>query len=127
MYGFLYDSMCEMYGRQKIQLKYRDFYAITSLTGMEFLNCLSLIVLLARLNVGPARELFQNGGASKLVSVVIAVSLLIINYAYSRFRGRARESSGSLGTRLPWIASVSIVCSAAAVICASTLVSTFQR
>jgi hypothetical protein len=127
MYGLLYDSMFEMYRRQKVRPKYLTFYAITSLAGMEFLNCLSIIVFLAYLDVGPVRALFHNSGASKSASVVIAMSLLAINYAYWRFRGRSRDSMAGWGTRLPWIASVYMVCSVAVVIYASTLVSAFKR
>jgi hypothetical protein len=127
IYGVLYDSMFEMYRRQKIRPKYLDFYAITSLAGMEFLNCLSIIVFLAYLNVGSVRELFHNSGASKGASAVIAVSLLGTNYAYRKIRARSRESKIGWGARLPWIASVYIVCSVALVIYASTLVSTFTR
>jgi hypothetical protein len=127
MYGLLYDSMFEMYRRQKIQSKYLAFYAITSLAGMEFLNCLSIVVFLAYLNVGPVRELFHNSVASKTASVVIATSLLAINYAYWKFHVRSRDSMVSDGTRPPWIASVYMVCSVALVIYASTLVSAFKR
>lgn len=127
IYGVLYESMLEMYRRQKIAPKYLDFYVITSLVGMEFLNCLSIIVFLAYLNVGSVRELFHNSGASKGASVVIVVSLFAINYAYRRVRASSRESKVNWGTRLPWIASVYMVCSVAVVIYASTLVSTFRR
>lgn len=127
MYKFLYDSMFEMYRRQKIRPSNLDFYAITSLAGMEFLNCLSLIVVLAYLNVGSVRELFHYGSASKIVSAVIAVSLLAINYAYSKFRARSPESGESWGARVPWIASLYIVCSVIVVIYASTLVSAFSH
>jgi|SRR5882762_1716457 len=127
MYGLLYDSMFEMYRRQKIRPKYLAFYAITSLAGMEFLNCLSIIVFLAYLNVRPVHELFHNSSASKSVSVVIAMSLLVINYAYWKFQSHSRESNVSWGTRLPWIASVYMVCSVAVVIYASTLVSAIKK
>lgn len=127
IYSVLYDSMLEMYRRQKIGPRYLDFYAITSLAGMEFLNCLSIIVFLAYLNIGSVRELFHNSGASKGVSAVIAVLLLAVNYAYRKTRASPGESKVSWGTRLPWIASVYIVCSVAVVIYASTLVSAFKR
>lgn len=126
MYAVLYDSMFEMYRRQNIGPKYLDFYAITSLAGMEFLNCLSLIVLLAYLNVTGVRYLFHSPGVSKITSVVIVVLLLVINYAYSKSRARSRQSEASCGARLPWIASVYIVGSVIVVIYASTLVSTFM-
>lgn len=54
--------------------KYLDFYAVTSLAGIEFLNCLSFIVFLAYLNIGPVRELFHNNEASESTSVLIALS-----------------------------------------------------
>lgn len=127
IYGVLYDSMFEMYRRQKVRPKYLDFYAITSLAGMEFLNCLSIVVFLAYLNVGSVRELFHNSSASQGASAVIAVSLLATNYAYRKIRGRSRESNVGRGARLPWIASVYIVCSVVVVIYASTLVSAFTR
>lgn len=127
IYGVLYDSMFEMYRRQKIGPKYLEFYAITSLAGMEFLNSLSIIAFLAYLNVGSVRELFHNGGASKGACAVIAVSFLAINYAYRKIRARSRETGVSWGARLPGIAAVYIVCSVVVVIYASTLVSTFTR
>ena len=127
MYGFLYDSMSAWYKRQKIRQRYLDFYAITSLAAMEFLNCLSVIAFLAYLNVGSARELFYDSRANKSFSVVIAVSLLAINYGYSRIRLRSRHADLSRGARLPWIASLYMVCSVAVVIYASTLVSTFKK
>lgn len=125
IYGAFYESMLEMYRRQKIRPQYLDFYAVTSLVGMEFLNCLSVIVFLAYVNVGPVRELFRNNEASKSTSVVLAVLLLAINYTYSRFR--RRSPIASWGTRLPWLASVYMVCSVVVAIYASTLVSTFNR
>jgi len=127
MYDLLYDSMFEMYRRQKVRPKYLAFYTITSLVGMEYLNCLSIIVFLAYLNVGPVRALFHNSGASKSTSVAIACFLLAINYAYWRFRGRSRESIVSRGTRLPWVASVYMVCSVVVIIYASSLVTAFKR
>lgn len=127
MYGFLYDSMLEMYRRQNIRPKYLDFYTITSLAGMEFLNCLSLIVLLAYLNVGAVKYLFRSPGSSKVACVVIIVLLLAINYAYSKSQARFRQSEAGCGARLPWVASVYIVGSVIVVIYASTLVSTFMR
>lgn len=127
IYGVLYDSMIEMYRRQKIEARRLGFYAITSLAGMEFLNCLSIIVLLAYFNVGIMRELFHNSGASKIVSAVAAVSLLFINHVYAKFRARSGESRVSFGARRSWIASAYIVCSVAIAIYLSTLVSTFKR
>lgn len=127
MYDVLYGSMFEMYRRQNIRPKYLDFYAITSLAGMEFLNCLSIVVLLAHLNVGSVRELFLNTAVSKSSSAVIVVALLVVNYAYSRFRGPLRGSSLTWGARPPWIALAYIVCSVVMVIYASTLVSAFKR
>jgi hypothetical protein len=127
MYSLLYDSMSEMYRRQKIQPKYLAFYVITSLAGMEFLNCLSIIAFLAYLNVGPVRELFHNSEASKSASVLIAVSLLAINYAYWKFRAHPRQSKVNWAARPPWIASVYMVCSVVVAIYASTLVFAFKR
>jgi hypothetical protein len=126
-YDFLYDSMLEMYRRQKISSKYLDIYAITSLAGMEFLNCLSIIVLLAYLNVASVRQLFHHSGASKITSAIIAVSLLTFNYAYWKIRAHSREPKVSSGARFPWIASGYIVGSVGVVIYSSTLVSAFTR
>lgn len=119
--------MIEMYGRQKIRPRYLSFYAITSLAGMEFLNCLSIIVFLAYFNVGAVRELFYNSSASKAISVVLALSLLALNYAYGKRRAISVGPRVSWGVRLPWIASVYMVCSVAVVIYAGTLVSAFKR
>jgi hypothetical protein len=127
MYGFLYDSMLAWYKRQKVRQRYLDFYAITSLAAMEFLNCLSVIAVLAYLDIGRVRELFYDRAVSKSSSVVIAVSLLAINYAYSRIRLRSRDPDANRGARLHWTASLYMVCSVAAAIYASTLVSTLKK
>lgn len=126
IYGVLYDSMFEMYRRQKIRPFYLDFYAITSLVAMEFGNVLTIITVLAYLNVGSAREFFYSG-ASAEIAVLIAALLLIFNYGYLRFRRRSREAGASIGARLPWIASAYMVCSVIVAIYASTLVSAFKR
>ncbi len=127
IYGGLYDSMYEMYRRQNISSKYLDFYVITSLAGMELLNCLSIIVFLAFFNVGSVRELFHNSGTSTSVSAAIAVSLLAVNYGYWKIRTRSRELKVSWGKRLPWIASAYIFGSVVLIIYMSTLVSAFER
>ncbi len=127
IYGGLYDSMYEMYRRQNISSKYLDFYVITSLAGMELLNCLSIIVFLAFFNVGSVPELFHNSGISTSVSAAIAVSLLAVNYGYWKIRTRSRELKVSWGTRLPWIASAYIFGSVVLIIYMSTLVSAFER
>jgi hypothetical protein len=127
MYDVLYGSMFEMYRRQKISSEYLAFYTVTSLVAMEFLNCLSIIVLLAYLNIGSVRDLFYNGGASKAASSAIAILLLAINYAYWRIRARSRKIKASEGARPSWIASAYLAVSVAAAIYASTLTSAFTR
>lgn len=128
IYGFLYDSMLAWYKRRKVRPQYLDFYAITSLVAMEFGNCLSIITFLAYLNVGSLRELFGNSGASKSSSIVLAVLLLMLNYAYFKVRARlqSRESKVSAGSRLYWVAPAYMVFSVVVAIYASTLVSAFK-
>jgi hypothetical protein len=126
MYGFLYDSTFAMYKRQKIGPRYLDVYVITSLAAMEFVNALTIITLLAYVNVRSARELFFNG-ASGEVSIFIAVLLLVLNYAYVRPRRHLHEVKVTAGSRLPWVASAYMVLSVVVAIYASTLVSTFKR
>jgi cytochrome bd-type quinol oxidase subunit 2 len=127
IYGVLYDAMLAWYNRQKVRPQYLDFYAVTSLAVMQFGNCLTIIAFLAYLNVGPVHELFQNSAASKSSSIVIAVLLLAVNYAYFRVHSRSRGSKVTAGTRLYWIAPVYMVSSTVAFLYASTLVSTFKR
>lgn len=125
IYGILYESMLEMYKRQRVRPQYLDFYAITSLVAMEFVNFLTVVVLLAYFNVGSARSFFDwfNGSAG----VLVAALLLTANYAYLRFRRRSGEAKLSVGARLHWLASVYMVGSVAVAIYASTLISTFKR
>jgi hypothetical protein len=127
MYGVLYDSMLAMYQRQKIRPQYIDFYAVTSLAAMEFLNSLSIVAFLAYFNVGSVRELFHNSGASKRISVVTGLALLAINYTYGTFRARSREAKASWGARQHWVASAYMVLSVAVMLYTSRLVDTFQR
>jgi hypothetical protein len=128
IYGVLYDSMLAWYKRRKVRPQYLDFYAITSLVAMEFGNLLSIIAFLAYLNVGSLRELFHNSAASKNSSIVLAVLLLVLNYAYFKVRSRvhSRESKVSTGFRLYWVAPVYMVFSVVVAIYASTLVSAFK-
>lgn len=127
-YGVLYDSMLAWYKRRKVRPQYLDFYAITSLVAMEFGNCLSIVSVLAYFNVGSLRELFHDSGASKNSSIALAAILLVLNYAYFKFRSRlhSRESNVSAGSRLSWIAPVYMIFSVVVAIYASTLVSAFK-
>jgi len=95
---------------------------------MEFGNCLSIVAVLAYFNVGSLRELFHDSGASKNSSIALAALLLVLNYAYFKFRSRlhSRESKVSAGSRLSWIAPVYMVFSVVVAIYASTLVSAFK-
>lgn len=127
IYDVLYDSTLAIYRRQRIRAKYLDFYAITSLVAMEFLNGLSLIALLSFLNVGSVRAIFHDSSESMIISVLLAALLLLINVVYLRFRAHSRRSLDTQGSRSHWIASVYMVCSVALVIYASALVSAFRR
>lgn len=129
IYGVLYDSMLAWYKRRKVQPHYLDFYTVTSLVAMEFVNCLSIIAFLAYLNVGSLRELFHNSGAGKNSSIALAVLLLVLNYGYFKVRSRlhSRELKVSAGSRLYWVAPVYMVFSIVLAIYASTLVSAFKR
>lgn len=126
IYGVLYDSMLVWYDRRNVRSQYLDFYAITSLVAMEFVNFLTLITFLAYLNIGPAREFFHSG-ASGGISVLTAVLLLVINYVYLIFRRRSQKEKVRAGARLYWIASVYMVGSVVVAIYASTLVSAFKK
>lgn len=125
IYGVLYDSMLAMYGRQRIPPQYLDFYAMTSLVALEFVNVLTVIVLLAHLNVGSAHAFFDRLDGN--VATLIVALLLIANYAYLKVRGRAGEAKVSVGARIPWLASVYLVGSVAVAIYVSTLISAFKK
>lgn len=92
---------------------------------MEFINILTIITLFAYLNIGPARAFFQELNGN--IAVLIASSVLIVNYTYFRLKRRSGETRTSVGARLHWIASVYMVSSVAIAIYVSTLVSTFKR
>jgi hypothetical protein len=127
MYDVLYDSMLAMYKRQGIRFQYLNFYAISSLVAMEFINCLTIIVFLAYLDVGSVRELFQNSWASKSISAALVMVLWAINYMYLKFRARSRKTDIGTRSRLHWVASLYMAGSVAVAIYASTLVSTFRK
>ena len=127
VYNVLYDSMLAWYKRRKVRSQYLDFYAITSLVAMEFGNCLSIVAFLAYLDIGSFRELFKDG-AGKNSSIVLAVVLLALNYAYFKFRSRphSREPRVRPGARLYWVAPVYLIFSVVVAIYASTLISAFK-
>jgi hypothetical protein len=105
MYALLYDSTIAWYKRRRVDSRYVQAYAITTLTSMGWVNVASAVILAAYFGLPKARELLFALKSSIWYSVIFVVLLVVAHTWYSRRRALTSETRGSGKTSLanPWI------------------------